>query len=198
MENKVLTDITQIPNLLCNYIESLDYRRNLSPHSLRAYSSDLLQVFQMKEFGAIRGPKLGGETSYYWEVKQNLPEDGGIALKKRIQESVASWGKLAPKSRRRKFSALNSFIDWLKAEKKLEIPWLTPPSKTPPTKIPNFLSVDECMSLISYLEKPINDEAFHQQKLLFYLLYGCGLRVSEACGLLRENISFEKRQIRLW
>ena len=39
-----------IPELIPKYLEYLDFVKNLSAHSLRAYASDLLQVFQIKNY----------------------------------------------------------------------------------------------------------------------------------------------------
>lgn len=59
--------------------------------------------------------------------------------------------------------------------------------------LPKVLSIDEVENLLSVIDtsKPlgIRDDA------LFELIYSCGLRISEACGLLVSNVHFEEQLI---
>ena len=52
-------------------------------------------------------------------------------------------------------------------------------------RLPDVLTVDEVRGLLS-----VEDNVRH--RLLLELLYGCGLRVSEAIGLKREQINFDE------
>jgi integrase/recombinase XerD len=52
-------------------------------------------------------------------------------------------------------------------------------------RLPDVLTVDEVRKLLSAEENM-------RHRLLLELLYGCGLRVSEAIGLKREQINFEE------
>lgn len=53
------------------------------------------------------------------------------------------------------------------------------------------------MSLIQYLNKAETHPSLTQQRLLFFTIYGCGLRVSEACQIKMEDINLSKRQLRI-
>jgi len=81
-------------------------------------------------------------------------------------------------------------------EKKLDsnIAKLVP---TPKSKkhLPNFLSEEQVFYLINCVE---NDSlAPERDKLIFILLYECGLRVSEVCNLKWSQVLFESSQLRV-
>lgn len=197
-EFKVLSPHSSMPDQICKYLEYLDFVKNLSSHSIRAYGSDLLQVFQIKSMGKLKGPKLDKSPKYLWDPKENLIISGDYEFwKEKILVSMRSWAKISPKSRKRKLSSLSQFIEWLKSEEKVDFPFILPPSAPPTQKIPNFLSVDECLSIISHLEKDPSSPTKQQQRVLFYLLYGCGLRISEACSIKWSDISLSRRSIKI-
>ncbi len=52
-------------------------------------------------------------------------------------------------------------------------------------RLPDVLTVDEVRRMLSFEENM-------RHRLLLELLYGCGLRVSEAIGLRREQVNFEE------
>lgn len=65
-------------------------------------------------------------------------------------------------------------------------------------KIPNFLSVDEAFSLLKLLNEEAKEKPENQQVLLLVLLlYGAGLRVSEACSLEWNQIARDGRTAQL-
>ncbi len=107
-----------------------------------------------------------------------------IALNK-----MRTWENLSIKARKRKISSLNSFCEWLSTYQKiqLQIPIEAPSDRA--RKLPNFISVDEVHSLIQYLSSAPDSPIKTQQELLFLLLYGLGLRLSEACEARTSNLS---------
>ena len=71
-----------------------------------------------------------------------------------------------------------------------------------PKKIPHFLSVDEVVSVLNTIElraPELSEEKeivyLQKQKTLFLLLYGGGLRISEACGLKWKDIQFTESRL---
>ncbi len=66
-------------------------------------------------------------------------------------------------------------------------------------RLPDLVSASEAARLV---EAPSGSDDDDGNKLrdaaLLELLYGCGLRVSEAANLDRENVSLEQRVVRVW
>lgn len=113
-------------------------------------------------------------------------------------KSQTHWQNLSLASRNRKASCLKSFFSWLFIEgftstniaQQIQAPKV-------PQKIPTFLSVDECISLIKLLTQEQSHGVKHSEYklLLVLLLYGGGLRVSEACHLKMSDLDFSQARI---
>lgn len=197
-KSRAVSATYSIPQLISKYLEYLDFVKNLSPHSLRAYASDLLQVFQIKNNGKLSGPKLDLNPKYQWISSKDFENSNTYEFwREQIKKSMSSWSKLQSRSRKRKLSSLSGFLTWLEAEEKKPFPYIIPTPKPPAQQIPNFLSVDECLSIIHYLDKSKDDPKSQQKSLLFYLLYGCGLRISEACSIKIADISLSQRHLKI-
>ena len=143
----------------------LDERRreNVSPHTLRNYGMDLAQF--AGEFPA--------------------PPDRWTVLALRGWLAELHTLRLSPVTIRRKIAALRSFFQYLL---KLGLVEFNPAKllRTPkvPKTLPRVMSEDTANNLIDQvggttLEKPFPE----RDRALFEILYGCGLRISELCGL---------------
>ncbi|NQZ00097.1 MAG: tyrosine-type recombinase/integrase [Bdellovibrionales bacterium] len=112
-----------------------------------------------------------------------------------LTEAYQSWASLAPASRNRKAACLKSFAKWL-SEKDLIDQDVRHRIFAPkvPQKIPHFLSVDELQSLLSALKqgKSQNLKNVEIEEALILLLYGGGLRVSEACQIKWADFNWSK------
>ncbi len=190
----------QPPELICKYLEFIDFQKKLSAHSIRAYALDLLQLFQLSHKCSLHGPKLDKTEKYRWEFTLNqIKSITYIDLQALLKNSLQNWPHLDPKSRKRKISSLRSFLNWLKSEEQIDLEIVLPTDRGHQRKLPHYISVDECMSVVSHLRALESSDklSHHQQRLLFYLLYGCGLRVSEACQIRWEDIDLSQRTIRI-
>lgn len=153
----------------------LKYQENVksaSPHTLRAYRLDLAQAFDH-------------------EKKTNWTE---AKLKEWIHLAQMRWGRLGPATRNRKAATLKSFLGflfdqgWIESDMALLIH-----CPRVPRKIPHFISLDEVMAVLqSFIRDPNESEL-----LLFLLLYGSGLRVSEACALNWSTLELSSRVARV-
>ena len=157
-----------IKDAIANYLKFLESVESSSPHTLRAYKNDLLQVFEDSLESAIK-PTLLLELS---------------------REAQKRWGSLSAASRNRKVATLKSFFRHMNNlhvfQEDLGLHLASP---RVPKKIPNFLSVDEAVSVLKTLRQDVQvDPKFRPDLLLFLLLYGAGLRVSEACSLKWKQI----------
>jgi site-specific recombinase XerD len=173
-----------------NYLKLLENVNFSSVNTLRAYKNDLFEFFNVKSEDSTLKP------FQFISVDQ---------LKAFIFSRLSIWKDKKLSTRNRKIGALKSFFNYLFKEKKIEenLGTLIPSPKVP-KKIPHFISFDEVLSCLSFLSNEI--QAIHEdqkrklnssQTLFFLVLYGGGLRVSEACQLKWNNISFEKRSLRI-
>jgi site-specific recombinase XerD len=110
-------------------------------------------------------------------------------------QAMSAWAGLSAASRNRKASCLKSFLSYLHREKVVakDLAHQVVAVRVP-RKIPHFISVDEIISVLkAFKAKEI--PAPHQ--LLFYLLYGSGLRISEACAIKASDLDFSRRVVRI-
>ncbi len=154
------------------YLEYMANVESASAHTLRAYTTDLKIITQI------------------------LSEDCSESLIiSHLRKAQTSWQKLSPATRNRKAASLKSFLNWMFQKSYLSAD-LSLRIQTPrvPQKIPHFLSPDEVLSVLkSYSKKLSSREA--QDQVLFFLLYGVGLRVSEACQMKWSDVDFKKSQL---
>ena len=163
-----------LSNSIANYLKYIENIESCSKLTLKAYRLDLKQAyFQNKS----------DELSV--EMLWNLTRLG-----------LNQWSKLSLASRNRKVATLKSFFNWLYQEKYIEQNYshlLICPKV--PKKIPHFLSVDEVMSVIQHYSMRSLELKETKEITLFILLYGGGLRISEACQLKWSSISFNQRKV---
>lgn len=173
---------SKVSEIIDNYLKYQENIKSASPLTLKAYRMDLNQAFENKLDLVCSYKEIWGH----------------------IRPILNRWGNLSLASRNRKIATLKSFFGWLYDQKHLDTDYssqLICPKV--PKKIPHFLSVDEIISIIDHINKGIqlaHDEPeklakFKRQKALFLLLYGGGLRISEACNIKWSDISFKEKRI---
>ena len=113
-----------------------------------------------------------------------------------VQEYLSSRHELTERSQARVLSSLRSFFDWLVMEKVLRD---NPCDKVDTPKLgkylPEVLSMDEVSSIIEVVDT--SSWMGLRDRALLEILYGCGLRVSEAVGLKVSCLFFEEGFIRI-
>lgn len=158
---------------VAEYLAALAAEAGLSPHTLAAYRRDLQASARVL---AASGHADWGEIE---------PEDLAQLLADRRAQGAA------PASQARLLSALRGFYRFLIAENRF--------SKRDPTRLagkvhlwqrlPKVLAAEEARAL---LDAPPEDTWRGQRdRALLALLYGSGLRVSEACQLRLGDLSLE-------
>ncbi|GIL17926.1 MAG: tyrosine recombinase XerC [Oligoflexia bacterium] len=166
--NKI--DLSKMIPKFLKFLESVE---SASVHTIKSYRVDLFQAF-----GAL-------------DKVPNLNEND---LLRKAREAQTKWGPLSPASRNRKTATLKSFFHYLEKEKLITRPLAELISSIKvPRKLPRSISVDEALAVIHVLK----DEAPHRDLLLFLLLYGGGLRVSEACELKWTQIDTSQKVLRI-
>lgn len=165
-----------------NFLSYKQYEEACSPHTLRAYQVDLNQVLKQSKKLDLANPV----KQINWQILLfNLP---------------TNWAKLSAASKNRKLSCLKAFFNFLFEKKITNINWgskLSSPKV--PQKQPQYLSPDEALHLIQVLKTTHLKELkkntatltlkSYTDLCLILLLYGSGLRVSEACSLKWKDIN---------
>lgn len=165
-------DLVQIIDKFLKYQENV---KTFSVHSLKAYGLDLSQAYK--------------------NYQGRFSED---TLWVHSREALMLWAPLAVASRNRKIATLKSFYKWLYQEKYIDDDKSTrlvcPKVQR---KIPHFISMDEAIACLKSFDSEMDSLQKQSELSMFLLLYGCGLRISEACGMEWKRINFDTKQIRI-
>ena len=161
------------------YLKYMELIQSASPLTLRHYGLDLRQVFEVEK-GSDFPVKAFSEAE----------------LMAAVRGAFQRWAGLSLASRNRKAATLKSFFSWAFQEGVLEtdlsIQVICPKV---PKKLPHFLSVDEALAVLKSFDEA--KESLLKEKTLFLLLYGGGLRVSEACELRWSQVQMSQRVLRV-
>ncbi|MEB3206517.1 MAG: tyrosine-type recombinase/integrase, partial [Vampirovibrionales bacterium] len=159
---------------LAEYLEQLRYARGYSEHTIAAYERDIRRFLNW-----LNASNISIETLLRAQMNQYL--------------AVLRKDQLATTSILRAMSGLRGFFDFLQRQSLIKanpLQFIDLPKKLKP--LPKALSEEETKTLFShYLH-----DAVIQEKILFELLYCCGLRVSELIALRHEHIQTASEYIR--
>jgi integrase/recombinase XerC/integrase/recombinase XerD len=158
---------------ISKYLKYMENVKSASPHTLRSYKRDLSQIFD--------------------KTTQKMAEKEFLSY---IRGRQTGWAHYSPATRNRKSATLKSFFNWL-YENGYIAKEIAPQIMSPkvPQKIPHFLSPDEAISVLKSYSNQNQTNTELLDKVLFCLLYGSGLRVSEACNLSWKNVDLSGRRL---
>ena len=159
-------------SILKGYNYYLRMERAMSQNTVASYCSDVEKFL----------------TFYKGRIEDVLPAD--------VEEYLQSRNALSERSQARVLSSLKSFFDWLVLEKTLKD---NPCDRVDAPKIgrylPDVLSEEEVVSLIDSVQLDTWQGA--RDRAILEVLYGCGLRVSEAVALQISCIFLDEGFIRV-
>ncbi|HSO30353.1 MAG TPA: tyrosine recombinase [Candidatus Sulfomarinibacteraceae bacterium] len=167
-----------------DYLTFLRVERGLAPATLRAYRADL------EDFSAARS------TARDWA---RGPDAAVRYLAARTKRGRPGDPGLAPTSLRRRAAAIRGFYKFafgdglipLDVAAHLDLPRM-------PRYLPETLSIEEVERLLEAAGAEDDpDPARLRDRALLELLYAAGLRISEALGLDREDLSLEAAFVRV-
>ena len=151
--------------------------RNCSPHTRRAYASDLAQLVQHL------GPDARPEAVQADDLRAFL---------------AAGHRRLQPASIARKLATIRAFYRWIAREQPLaRDPSAGLSAPKLPRRLPRPLSVDDCEALVESHGGEPASLALLRDRALVELLYGAGLRVGEAVALDVRDVDLLAREVRV-
>ncbi len=168
---------------LSAFLESLRLNRNASPHTVRAYESDLSQ------FLTSLANRLGRPVDALEPSDFDLASVRGfLADRHRTGNSRASAA--------RKLAAVRAFARYLRREGQLDrdpASLVRAPKRE--QKLPAHLNIGEMASLVETPDtsKPLG----RRDRAILELFYASGLRLSELVGLDLEDVNLSRRLVRV-
>ena len=156
----------------------LRLEKGLADNTLKAYRQDLHWLSEQASL-------------------QNWPTPLKIG-RAELQESVQELGRQgrSVRSQARYISSLKAFFQYLRLEEwrddnpaeLLESPQLE-------RKLPDYLEEEEIKQMLALIDR--SKPEGHRNEAILETLYGCGLRVSELCGLRLSQLFFKEQFIRI-
>jgi len=172
------------------YLTYLHVERGLAPATIRAYRADL------RDYEASRG------VSRAWAAS---PDAAVGYLAARTKRGRRGDPGLAPSSLRRRAAALKGFYRFAYGEGLITVDVAAHLDLPRPSRLlPETLTVDETERLLQAAgpdgpDAPAAPDGRHaaRDRALLELLYAAGLRISEAVGLDREDLSMDGAFVRV-
>ena len=158
--------------------EYLKLEKNLSPHTVKAYMSD---ICQFNSFLAVKARNVKTGEIDHLTVRGYI----GSLYKKEKKSSIG-----------RKLASIRSFFDYMIKKGYLENNPARMVSIPKPEKVlPSFISVDEAFALMDKPKGPSLSSL--RDRAILETLYSCGLRVSELVSLNMDNINLRDSILRV-
>lgn len=159
--------------LLKDWSYYLRIERNMSPNTVSAYVSDATAFLD------------------------SVSADPRTAVSEDIASYLSGLGaSLSKRSQARLLSALRSFFDWLVMEgERKDNPCDRIDSPKLGRYLPAVLSEEEVAAIIDSVKE--DSWTGLRDRAMLEILYGCGLRVSELCGLLISHVYLDEGFVRV-
>ncbi len=162
--------------VIADFLKHLDVSRAASPNTLHAYENDLRQLEKY----------LAG---------QNVPLEKATHLHLRGFLGVQAATHSAT-TRARRLAAIKSFYKFLVRRKVIEVsPARRVKAPKLPQRLPRAVPVDETFAL---MDAPTSETPLGlRDRAMLELAYGCGLRISELCGLDLLSVDRAERIVKV-
>lgn len=164
---------------LDEYLGYLAIERGSSPNTVQAYGRDLVRYLRFLEERGIREP----EDVTRGDIEDHL-------------EALVEVG-LAPASVERAVSAIKGLHRFMVTEQICEEhPTADLPLPRKARRLPDVISHEQAAAL---LDQPFaQTPAGQRDRTILEVLYGCGLRVSELCGLDLRDLALDEEVLRVF
>ncbi len=163
------------------FLAHLTHQRRVSPHTLAAYRTDLVQfaTYCAEQFGVVAAVEVSRDMIKAW-------------LASLMQE------QLAPASIRRKLSAIKAFYAYRHQRgHQMENPTLRIPTPKLGRRLPSTVAAGDLRQLFAAFPDPAanTDFVLLRDHLLLALLYQTGVRRAEVIGLRGEDVDLYQRRL---
>jgi integrase/recombinase XerC len=184
---KVKTGATEFENLAEQFLAMLQNERNASAHTVRAYRREVLNFAGYLRETLGEQAKIAAVDHLHIRAYMGLLYERGLT-----RASVA-----------RALAAIRSWFRWLAQEHKLaQNPAVLVSTPKLPQHLPRVPSMEEVNGLMNSMETSQgaaakNDAAAwpERDRMIFELLYGCGIRNSELVGIDLPDIQWKNDAI---
>ena len=154
---------------LSEYLESIEIEKGLSQNTISAYGRDIESFI---EFLNDKNPDEISRGDLYDFIKYLRTKN------------------FSPSSITRKIASIKGWFRWLKINEKIKNdPSIALESPKIPQRLPKVISIQE-------IDKIFSSNLNATEQVIFELLYGCGLRVSELTNLEIKNIDLSTKLLR--
>jgi len=175
--------VTDLHAAIDGYLTYLNVERGLSPATIRAYRADLT------DFAAARNVRRA------WSRSAEVAIDYLAARTRRGRRGDPG---LAPSSLRRRAAALKGFYRFAYGEGLIRVDVAAHLDLPRPSRLlPETLTVAETERLLDAAGGEDGESRALRDRALLELLYAAGLRISEAIGLDREDLSIDGSFVRV-
>ena len=175
--------------ILKDYRYYLRMERGLSPNTVAAYGRDVGEFLAAADL-APRAVRTEDIERY---LAARTGEDSGSS-----PGMTPGTPPLSKRSQARLLSALRSFFDWLILEgERKDNPCDRIDAPKLGRYLPAVLSVEEVTAILESVNTATGDWRALRDRAILEILYGCGLRVSEACGLLISHVFLKEGFVRV-
>jgi integrase/recombinase XerC len=169
------------------FLAMLENERNSSAHTVRAYRREVLS------FATFLGDTLGKDTSIATVDHLHIRAYMGLLYERGLTKASVA----------RALAAIRSWFRWLAKEHKLaQNPAVLVSTPKLPQHLPRVPSMEEVNGLMNSMDMgdgtAAKDEAVawpERDRMIFELLYGCGIRNSELVGIDMPDIQWKNEAI---
>jgi len=184
---------TELERHIQEFIDHARVERGFSENTVVAYARDLAQYGVWLTATGLSDPRTV-ESSHVLRFAHDLrtarikpervPQSGGQA-----SVQIYSAGSIA-----RKLASIRSWHKFLARERGYLDPTAKLDAAQLPRRLPHVLSVEEVRALLA--SPPPGEPLGVRDRAMLELLYACGLRASELCGLRSQDIDFKTNLVR--
>jgi integrase/recombinase XerC len=173
--------MSEIAGLAEGFLAMLANERGASEHTVRAYAREV------RGFAGYLNETLGKDARIASVEHLHIRAYLGVLYERGLTKASAA----------RALAAIRSWFKWLAKEGKVaQNPALLVSTPKRPLHLPRVPSMEEVNRVLDSLEKPNKQEASEaaawpeRDRVIFELLYGCGIRNSELVGLNMGSVKW--------